>query len=237
MITPRWAIGRALVPRYTLSGTYGPKRGLFQVELAFEKETAVGYFAELFVLFVGRPAEGLRRVREHPSMLAAMIAILITGVADAVSFRIVDVTALTHALGVTAQVADALKELQRSPATFWAFLAEPFFLVLFAVTVIDGLARVAWKRSAASPLYASLGFAGLVAALLRMAGVVAVGHGGVLALVFSYGAMAYSLVVGVWTVKLLYEKNAGLSLLAYLLPLLIESAATLALVATVGGVP
>ena len=235
MITPRWAIGRALVPRYTLSGTYEPKRGFFQVELAFEKETAVGYFAELFVLFVGRPAEGLRRVREHPSMLAAMIAILITGVADAVSFRIVDVTALTHALGVTAQVADALKELQRSPATFWAFLAEPFFLVMFAVMVIDGLARVAWKRTAASSLYGSLGFAGFVAALLRMAGVTLASHGGILPLLFSYGALVYSLVVGVLAVKLLYEKNAGLSLLAYLLPTLLELAGTIALVMAFGG--
>ena len=195
----------------------------------------MGYFAELFVLFVGRPAEGLRHVREHPSMLAAMIAVLLTGVVDAVSFRMVDVVLVTDAFGLTAQVADALKQLQRSPATFWAFLAEPFFLVMFAVMVIDGLARVAWKRTAASSLYGSLGFAGFVAALLRMAGVALAGHGGVLPLVFSYGALAYSLVVGVLAVRLLYEKNTGLSLLAYLLPTLLESAVTLALVATLGG--
>jgi len=205
------------------------------VQFACEKETGVGYFAELFVLFVGRPAEGLRHVREHPSMLAAMIAVLLTGVVDAVSFRMVDVMLVADALGLTAQVADALKQLQRSPATFWAFLAEPFFLVMFAVMVIDGLARVAWKRTAASSLYGSLGFAGFVAALLRMAGVTLASHGGILPLLFSYGALVYSLVVGVLAVKLLYEKNAGLSLLAYLLPTLLELAATIALVMTFGG--
>jgi hypothetical protein len=203
---------------------------------AHEKEIDVGYFIDLLFLFVRRPAEGMRRIREHPSVFAALIALLLTGVIDAVSFRLMDVVGLLKSMGLTSQMTDAVTQVQQAPGTFWAFVTEPFFLVMLSVVVIDAVAQLVWKRTAAPHLYAALSFSGLVGAALRVIGILMAGvANGVLLDVFAYGAVLYMLVMGVLAVRFYYEKNTARALALYLLPTLIGVGVLLLLTLTVGG--
>lgn len=203
---------------------------------AHEKEIDVGYFIDLLLLFVRRPAEGLRRIRERPSILAALIALLLTGVIDAMSFRLLDVVGLLESAGLTSQMTDALTQAQQAPGTFWAFVTEPFFLVMLSVVIIDAVAQLAWKRTAAPHMYVALSFSGLVGATLRVVGILLIGVAGGLVLdIFAYGAVLYVLVVGVMAVRLYYEKSTARALAVYLLPTLLGVGVLVLLTLTVGG--
>ena len=192
----------------------------------------MGYFIDLLFLFVRRPAEGLRRIREHPSILTALIALLLTGVIDAMSFRLMDVVGLLKSVGLTSQMTDAITQAQQAPATFWTFVTEPFFLVMLSVVVIYAVAQIAWKRSAAPFMYTALSFSGLAGAVLRVVGIL---MGGVFLDVFAYGAILYMLVMGVLAVRFFYEKSTAKALLVYLLPTLLWIGILVLLTLTVGG--
>ena len=192
----------------------------------------MGYFIDLLFLFVRRPAEGLRRIREHPSILTALIALLLTGVIDAMSFRLMDVVGLLKSVGLTSQMTDAIAQAQQAPATFWTFVTEPFFLVMLSVVVIDAVAQLAWKRSASPFMYTALSFSGLVGAVLRVVGIL---MGGAFLDVFAYGAILYMLVIGVLAVRFFYEKSTAKALVVYLLPTLLGVGILILLTLTVGG--
>jgi hypothetical protein len=196
----------------------------------------VGYFIDLLFLFVRRPAEGMRRIREHPSILAALIALLLTGVIDAMSFRLMDVVGLLKSAGLTSQMTDAITQAQQAPATFGVFVTEPFFLVMLSVVVIDAVAQLIWKRTAAPHMYVSLSFSGLVGAVLRVVGILMASvASGILLDVFAYGAILYMLVMGVLAVRFFYEKSTAKALALYLLPMLLGVGVLVLLTLTVGG--
>ncbi|MFA4931505.1 MAG: hypothetical protein WC625_01090 [Caldisericia bacterium] len=196
----------------------------------------MGYFIDLLFLFVRRPAEGMRRIREHPSILAALIALLLTGVIDAMSFRLMDVVGLLKSVGLTSQMTDAIALAQQAPGTFWAFVTEPFFLVMLSVIVIDAVAQLVWKRTAAPHMYVALSFSGLVGAALRVIGILMAGvASGVVLDVFAYGAVLYMLVMGVLAVRFFYEKSTARALALYLLPTVIGVGVLVLLTLTVGG--
>jgi len=196
----------------------------------------VGYFIDLLFLFVRRPVEGLRRIRERPSVVAALIALLLTGVVDALSFRLMDTVGLLKSVGLTSQMTEAVALVQQAPATFWAFVAEPFFLVMLSVAVIDAVAQLMWKHTAAPSLYVALSFSGLVGAALRVAGISMAGvAGGAVLDVFAYVAIVYMLVMGVLTVRFFYDKSTTKALLVYLLPTLLGLVALVLLTMTIGG--
>lgn len=196
----------------------------------------VGDFMSLVVLFITRPAEAMHRTREHPSVLTALIALLLTGIADAVSFRLVDIVGLLKSVGLTAQMLDAVAEAQKTPATFWALVTEPFFLTMLSVVIIDAVAQLAWKRTAAPAMYVSLSLSGLVGAVLRLAGILLAGlAGGVLLDVMSYAAILYVLVLGVAAVRFFYEKSTLKAFMLYLVPPVLAVAVFLVLALTVGG--
>ncbi|MBA4365496.1 MAG: hypothetical protein C0398_05745 [Coprothermobacter sp.] len=196
----------------------------------------MGYFIDLLFLFVRRPAEGMRRIREHPSILAALIALLLTGVIDAMSFRLMDVVGLLKSVGLTSQMTDAIALAQQAPGTFWAFVTEPFFLVMLSVIVIDAVAQLVWKRTAAPHMYVALSFSGLVGAALRVIGILMAGvASGIVLDVFAYGAVLYMLVMGVLAVRFFYEKSTARALALYLLPTVIGVGVLVLLTLTVGG--
>ena len=196
----------------------------------------MGYFIDLLFLFVRRPAEGLRRIRERPSILTALIALLLTGVIDAMSFRLMDLVGLLKSVGLASQMTDAITQAQQAPATFWTFVTEPFFLVMLTVVIIDAVAQLAWKRSATPFMYTALSFSGLVGAVLRVVGILMAGFAsGVLLDVFAYGAILYMLVMGVLAVRFFYEKSTAKALLVYLLPTLLGIGVLVLLTLTVGG--
>jgi hypothetical protein len=202
----------------------------------YEKEMDVGNFVSLLALFVTRPAEAMRRIREHPSVLAALIALFLTGIVDAVSFRLINVVGLLKSAGLTAQMLDAVTQAQKAPGTFWMFVTEPFFLMMLSIVVVDGVARLVWKRTAAPFLYVSLSLSGLVGAILRVSGILLAGiAGGALLEVLSYMAILYVFVLGVLAVRFFYEKSTFKALLLYLLPTVLAVAAFLLLTLTVGG--
>ncbi len=196
----------------------------------------MGYFIDLLFLFVRRPAEGLRRIREHPSVVAALIALLLTGIIDALSFRLMDVVGLLKSVGLTSQMTDAITLAQQATGTFWAFVAEPFFLVMLSVVVIDAVAQLVWKRTAAPPMYVALSFSGFVGAALRVVGIsmAGVASGAVLD-VFAYGAIIYMLVMGVLAVRFFYDKSTAKALALYLLPTLLGLIVLVLLTITLGG--
>jgi hypothetical protein len=196
----------------------------------------VGYFIDLLFLFVRHPAEGMRRIREHPSVLAALIALLLTGVIDAMSFRLMDVVGLLKSAGLTSQMTDAIAQAQQAPATFGVFVTEPFFLVTLSVVVIDAVAQLVWKRTAALYMYAALSFSGLVGAVLRVVGILMAGvASGIVLDVFAYGAILYMLVMGVLAVRFFYEKSTAKALALYLLPTLLGVGVLVLLTLTIGG--
>jgi hypothetical protein len=196
----------------------------------------VGYFIDLLFLFVIRPIEGMRRIREHPSVLAALIALLVTGVIDAMSFRLMDVVGLLKSVGLTSQMTDAITQAQQAPGTFWAFVAEPFFLVVLSVVVIDAVAQLVWKRTAAPRMYVALSFSGLVGAALRVVGILMAGvASGIVLDVLAYGAVLYVLVMGVLAVRFFYEKSTAKALALYLLPTLLGLGVLVLLTISLGG--
>ncbi len=196
----------------------------------------MGDFVSLLVLFVTRPADAMRRIRERPSVLPALIALLLTGIVDAVCFRLIDIVGLLKSAGLTAEMLGAVVQVQKEPGTFWILVTEPFFLMILSVVIIDTAARLVWKQTAAPFIYVSLSLAGLVGAVLRMAGIVLAGvAGGVLLDVLSYAAVLYVLVLGVLTVRFFYKKSTVKALLLYLLPTMLAVAALLILMLTVGG--
>ncbi len=193
-------------------------------------------FLSLLVLFVTRPAEGMRRIREHPVILSALIALLLTGIVDAMSFRFMDVVGLLKSVGFTTQMLDAVSQAQRASGTFWALVTEPFFLTMLTVVIIDAVAQLAWKRTAASSMYVSLSFSGLVGAVLRITGILLADiAGGVLLDVLSYAAILYIFVLGVTAVRFFYEKSTAKALVLYLLPTFLAVVIALLLMLTVGG--
>jgi hypothetical protein len=201
-----------------------------------EKEIDVGYFIDLLFLFVRRPAEGMRRIRERPSVLAALVALLLTGVIDAISFRLMDVVGLLKSVGLTSQMTDAITQAQQAPGTFWAFVTEPFFLVMLSVVVMDAVAQLVWKRTAAPRMYVALSFSGLVGAALRVVGILMAGvASGIVLDVLAYGAVLYVLVMGVLAVRFFYEKSTAKALALYLLPTLLGVCVLVLLTLTVGG--
>jgi hypothetical protein len=178
----------------------------------------------------------MRRIREHPSVLAALIALLLTGVIDAMSFRLMDVVGLLKSMGLTNQMTDAVTQAQQAPGTFWAFVTEPFLLVMLSVVVIDAVAQLVWKRTAAPRMYVALSFSGLVGAALRVIGILMAGVAkGILLEVFAYGAVLYMLVMGVLAVRFFYEKSTARALALYLLPTVIGVGVLVLLTLTVGG--
>lgn len=196
----------------------------------------MGYFIDLLYLFVRRPAEGLRRIRERPSILVALIALLLTGVIDAMSFRLMDIAGLLKSVGLTSQMVDIISQAQSAPETFWAFVTEPFFLVMFSVVIIDAVAQLAWKRTAAPHMYVALSFSGLVGAALRVMGILLTGVASSIFLdVFTYGAVLYVLIMGVLAVRFFYEKSTAKALALYLLPTLLGVCVLVLLTLTVGG--
>jgi hypothetical protein len=196
----------------------------------------VAYFIDLLLLFITRPAEGMRRIRKRPSVLVALIALLLTGVIDALSFRLLDVAGILKLAGFTSQMIDSVMKVQQASTTFWTFVGEPFFLVILSVAIIDGAAQMIWKRTAAPALYTSLSISGLVGAALRLVGLLLAGiGGGVLLDLFAYGAIVYVLVLGVLAVKSFYEKNAARALALYLLPTLLGVGLLVLLTLLVGG--
>lgn len=202
----------------------------------YEKEIDVGNFMSLLALFVTRPAEAMRRIREHPAILTALIALFLTGIADAVSFRLVDVASLLTSMGLTSDVLNAVTQAQKAPGTFWAFVTEPFFLMMLSVVIIDGVAQLVWKRTAAPFMYVSLSLSGLVGAILRLTGILLAGlAGGVMLDVLSYVAILYVFVLGVLAVRFFYEKSTVKALLLYLVPTVLAFGVFLLLTLTVGG--
>lgn len=196
----------------------------------------MGYFIDLLFLFVRRPVEGMRRIREHPSVLAALIALLLTGIIDAISFRLMDVVGLLKSVGLTSQMTDAITQAQRAPGTFWAFVTEPFFLVMLSVFVIDAVAQLVWKRTAAPYMYVALSFSGLVGAALRVVGILMASVArGIVFEAFTYGAVLYILIMGVLAVRVFYEKSTVKALALYLLPTLLGVGVLVLLTITVGG--
>jgi hypothetical protein len=196
----------------------------------------VGYFIDLLFLFVRRPFEGMRRIREHPSVLAALIALLLTGVIDAMSFRLMDIVGLLKSLGLTSQMTDAITQAQQAPGTFWTFVTEPFVLVMLSVIVIDAVAQLVWKRTAAAKMYVALSFSGLVGAILRVVGILMIGvASGIVLDAFAYGAVLYVLVMGVLAVRFFYEKSTMKALVLYLLPTLLGLGILVLLTMTLGG--
>lgn len=202
----------------------------------YEKEIDVGNFMSLLALFVTRPAEAMRRIREHPAILTALIALLLTGIADAVSLRFIDMAGLLASLGLTSDVLGAVIQAQKAPGTFWAFVTEPFFLMMLSIVIIDGVAQLVWKRTAAPFMYVSLSLSGLVGAILRLTGILLAGFaGGVLLEVLSYAAILYVFVLGVLAVRFFYEKSTVKALLLYLVPTVLAFGVFLLLILTVGG--
>lgn len=196
----------------------------------------MGNFMSLLALFVTRPAEAMRRIREHPAILTALIALFLTGIADAVSFRLIDIAGLLKSLGLTTEVLDAVTQAQKAPGTFWAFVTEPFFLMMLSVVIIDGVAQLVWKRTAAPFMYVSLSLSGLVGAILRLTGILLAGlAGGVMLDVLSYVAILYVFVLGVLAVRFFYEKSTVKALLLYLVPTVLAFGVFLLLTLTVGG--
>jgi hypothetical protein len=196
----------------------------------------VGYFIDLLFLFVRRPFEGMRRIREHPSVLAALIALLLTGVIDAMSFRLMDIVGLLKSLGLTSQMTGAITQAQQAPGTFWTFVTEPFVLVMLSVIVIDAVAQLVWKRTAAAKMYVALSFSGLVGAILRVVGILMIGvASGIVLDAFAYGAVLYVLVMGVLAVRFFYEKSTMKALVLYLLPTLLGLGILVLLTMTLGG--
>jgi hypothetical protein len=196
----------------------------------------VGYFIDLLFLFVRRPFEGMRRIREHPSVLAALIALLLTGVIDAMSFRLMDIVGLLKSLGLTSQMTDAITQAQQAPGTFWTFVTEPFVVVMLSVIVIDAVAQLVWKRTAAAKMYVALSFSGLVGAILRVVGILMIGvASGIVLDAFAYGAVLYVLVMGVLAVRFFYEKSTMKALVLYLLPTLLGLGILVLLTMTLGG--
>ena len=196
----------------------------------------MGYFIDLLFLFVRRPVEGMHRIREHPSVLAALIALLLTGIIDAISFRLMDVVGLLKSVGLTSQMTDAITQAQRAPGTFWAFVTEPFFLVMLSVFVIDAVAQLVWKRTAAPYMYVALSFSGLVGAVLRVIGILMASVArGIVFEAFTYGAVLYILIMGVLAVRFFYEKSTVKALALYLLPTLLGVGVLVLLTITVGG--
>ena len=196
----------------------------------------MGYFIDLLFLFVRRPFEGMRRIRERPSVLAALIALLLTGVIDAMSFRLMDIVGLLKSLGLTSQMTDAITQAQQAPGTFWTFVTEPFVLVMLSVIVIDAVAQLVWKRTAAAKMYVALSFSGLVGAILRVVGILMVGvASGIVLDAFAYGAVLYVLVMGVLAVRFFYEKSTMKALVLYLLPTLLGLGILVLLTMTLGG--
>jgi hypothetical protein len=196
----------------------------------------VGYFIDLLFLFVRRPFEGMRRIRERPSVLAALIALLLTGVIDAMSFRLMDIVGLLKSLGLTSQMTDAITQAQQAPGTFWTFVTEPFVLVMLSVIVIDAVAQLVWKRTAAAKMYVALSFSGLVGAILRVVGILMIGvASGIVLDVFAYGAVLYVLVMGVLSVRFFYEKSTMKALVLYLLPTLLGLGILVLLTMALGG--
>ncbi len=193
-------------------------------------------FSSLLLLFVGRPAEGLRRIREHPSILTAYISLLLTGLLDALSFRLLDLSGLLKSLGLAAQVIQSAQQAQHAPATFWGFITEPLIVTLLSVVIIDAVAQLAWKRSAALPLFISLSFVSLIGGILRFAGLLLSGVlSGVVSDILSCVAILYVVVMGVLAVRFLYEKNAFKAALAYLVPLLLGLLALVLMTLAMGG--
>ncbi|MHB8070772.1 MAG: hypothetical protein ACYDHF_02275 [Candidatus Cryosericum sp.] len=202
----------------------------------YEKEITVGNFMSLLALFVTRPAEAMRRIREHPAVLTALIALLLTGIVDAMSFKLIDIAGLLKSLGLAPQLLDAVAQAQKAPGTFWAFVTEPFFLMMLTVLIMDGMAQLVWKRTAAPFLYVSLSLSGLVGSILRVTGILLAGlAGGALLEAMSYVAILYVFVMGVLTVRFFYEKTTIKALLLYLVPTVLAVAAFLILTLTVGG--
>lgn len=196
----------------------------------------MGYFIDLLFLFVRRPAEGMRRIREHPSILAALIALLLTGIIDALSFRLMDVVGLLKSVGLTSQMTDAITLAQQAPGTFWAFVTEPFFLVMLSVVVIDAVAQLVWRRTAASSMYIALSFSGLVGGVLRVVGILMAGvASGAVLNILAYGAILYTLVMGVLAVRFFYDKSTAKALALYLLPTLLGLSVLVLLTITLGG--
>lgn len=196
----------------------------------------MGNFMSLLALFVTRPAEAMRRIREHPAILTALIALFLTGIADAVSFRLVDVASLLTSMGLTSDVLNAVTQAQKAPGTFWAFVTEPFFLMMLSVVIIDGVAQLVWKRTAAPFMYVSLSLSGLVGAILRLTGILLAGlAGGVMLDVLSYVAILYVFVLGVLAVRFFYEKSTVKALLLYLVPTVLAFGVFLLLTLTLGG--
>ena len=196
----------------------------------------MGYFIDLLFLFVRRPFEGMRRIREHPSVLAALIALLLTGVIDAMSFRLMDIVGLLKSLGLTSQMTDAITQAQQALGTFWTFVTEPFVLVMLSVIVIDAVAQLVWKRTAAAKMYVALSFSGLVGAILRVVGILMIGvASGIVLDAFAYGAVLYVLVMGVLAVRFFYEKSTMKALVLYLLPTLLGLGILVLLTMTLGG--
>jgi len=196
----------------------------------------VGYFIDLLFLFVRRPFEGMRRIRERPSVLAALIALLLTGVIDAMSFRLMDIVGLLKSLGLTSQMTEAITQAQQASGTFWTFVTEPFVLVMLSVIVIDAVAQLVWKRTAAAKMYVALSFSGLVGAILRVVGILMVGvASGIVLDAFAYGAVLYVLVMGVLAVRFFYEKSTMKALVLYLLPTLLGLGILVLLTMTLGG--
>ena len=236
MVTVGW--GRFLgILKYTLRDRHVDVcRVHLLIVAAHEKEIDVGYFIDLLFLFVRRPAEGMRRIREHPSILAALIALLLTGVIDAMSFRLMDIVGLLKSIGLTSQMTNAVTQAQQAPGTFWTFVTEPFVLVMLSVVVIDAVAQLVWKRTAASHMYVALSFSGLVGAVLRVIGILMVGvASGIVLDVFAYGAILYVFVMGVLAVRFFYEKSTAKALALYLLPTLLGLGVLVLLTMTVGG--
>jgi hypothetical protein len=162
--------------------------------------------------------------------------LFLTGIVDAVSFRLIDVVGLLKSAGLTAQMLDAVTQAEKAPGTFWMFVTEPFFLMMLSIVVVDGVARLVWKRTAAPFLYVSLSLSGLVGAILRVSGILLAGvAGGALLEVLSYVAILYVFVLGVLAIRFFYEKSTFKALLLYLLPTVLAVAAFLLLTLTVGG--
>lgn len=201
-----------------------------------KKEIVVLDFVSLLVLFVIRPREAMDRIRERVSPIAAVIALLLTGIANAVNFRLLDIRGFVSSLGVTSDVLDAVVEMQKTSSAFWAFVSEPFFLMFAAVMIMDAAAQAFWKKRAGSRLYVTLSLSGLVEAVIRLIGMFLSGMaGGVLSDVLTYGAIIYSLIMGVMAVRFYYEKSTARALGLYLLPTALTLAVTLTLVLVLGG--
>lgn len=193
-------------------------------------------FVSLLVLFIVRPREAMNRIREHVSPIAAVLALLLTGIANAVSFRLLDIREFVSSLGVTSEVLNAVVEMQKTSSAFWAFVGEPFVLMFAAVMIMDAAAQAFWKRRAGSCLYMALGLSGLVGAAIRLVGMLlSAVAGGVLFDALTYGAIIYSLIMGVMAVRFYYEKSTARALGLYLLPTALTLAVTLTLVLVLGG--